>query len=50
MSERLEDDGAADPPIDASELVVEEIVVDDENYEEIIILDLRLPERHLWLM
>jgi len=39
-----------DEPIDASDLIVGEIIVDDENYDEIIILDLHKPEVHdLWL-
>jgi hypothetical protein len=39
-----------EPVIDASELVIEEHAVDDDAYDEIIVLDLRRPESHdLWL-
>ena len=40
----------SEEPIDASNLIIGEIILDDENYDEIIVLDLRKPEVHdLWL-
>ncbi|HEY5921384.1 MAG TPA: hypothetical protein VIV11_06925 [Kofleriaceae bacterium] len=40
----------ASEPIDATNLIIEEIVIDDEDYDEIIVLDLRAPGRYdLWV-
>jgi hypothetical protein len=35
-----------EPIIDATTLIVEEAIVEDESYEELIILDLRRADRH----
>lgn len=46
--ERDDEELAYDEPIDAEELVIDEI--DDEPYDEIIVLDLRQPDTFdLWL-
>jgi hypothetical protein len=37
-------------PIDAVDLIIGEITIDDENYDEVILLDLSTPDRHdAWL-
>ena len=48
---RDEDAHAADDPvIDAGDLVIEESRLDDDDYDEVIILDLSQPDRYdLWL-
>jgi hypothetical protein len=39
-----------EPIIDATTLIVDETIVEDESYEELIILDLRRADRHdAWL-
>ena len=38
-------------PIDATDLIIGQIIVDDENYDEVIVLDLRRREHHdAWLV
>jgi hypothetical protein len=32
-------------PIDAIDLIIGEIIIDDENYDEVILLDLSKPDR-----
>ena len=50
-NERDEQELAPDEQVvDAEELVIEETSVDDEPYDEVIVLDLRQPDTHdLWL-
>ena len=52
MDDTPEEDIVLDLPIiDATDLVVGEIILDDENYDEVIVLDLRVRERHdHWLV
>ena len=39
------------PEIDATDLVVGESILDDEDYDELIVLDLRTADRHdTWLV
>ena len=48
--EREDEELAADEAIDAEELVIEETSIDDEPYDEVIVLDLRQPDTFdLWL-
>lgn len=44
-----EDAGVEEPCIDATDLVEDEIDLEDEPYEEVIVLDLRAVADDLWL-
>ena len=49
-NETTTDEPPVEEPIDATNLIIGEIVIDNEDYDEIIVLDLRKPDRHdLWL-